>query len=84
MKKRKQPNKHQSASSKEDLLTLKDSLNADILEQLKVKQKELKEQEQQQKEAEKKRKKEERRQREKNKSFEELLNDSSMDWTKFK
>ncbi|PAQ16254.1 sulfurtransferase [Bacillaceae bacterium SAOS 7] len=84
MAKRKQPTKHQSTSAKEDVLTLKDTLNTGVLEQLKIKQKELKEQEQQQKEAEEKRKKEERRQREKNKSFEELLNDSSMDWTKFK
>lgn len=84
MAKKKQSMKHLSASTKEDLLTLRDTLNAGVLEQLKIKQKELKEQEQQQKEAEEKRKKEERRQREKNKSFEELLNDSSMDWTKFK
>nr|WP_203361999.1 YqkE family protein [Bacillus sp. REN10] len=84
MKKKKQSAKHQPASAKEDLLTLKDTLNAGVLEQLKRKQKELKEQEQQQIDAEEKRKKEDRRQREKNKSFEELLNESSMDWMKFK
>lgn len=65
-------------------VTLGDMLNADLVKQLKEQKQQLKEVEEQKKLEEEARKREERRQREKNKSFEELLNESSMDWKKFK
>lgn len=81
MKKRKQAKTNEKA---QDQLTLKDTLNAGILAQLKEKQKKLKGEEEAEKAAAEQRQREERRRREKNKSFEELLNESSMDWKKFK
>ncbi|HEY9576387.1 MAG TPA: DUF3886 domain-containing protein [Pseudobacillus sp.] len=81
MKKRKQVNTNEKT---QEQLTLKDTLNAGILEQLKEKQKKLKVEEEERKAAAEQQKREERRRREKNKSFEELLNESSMDWEKFK
>ncbi|MGC8228392.1 DUF3886 domain-containing protein [Pseudobacillus badius] len=81
MKKKKQG---KSNSQAEEKATLKDALNASVLEQLKKKQQQLKTEEEEKKAAAEQRKREERRQREKNKSFEELLNESSMDWKKFK
>jgi Protein of unknown function (DUF3886) len=65
-------------------LTLKNSINADLFEQLKNKKRELEKVEAVQKEEEQKRKAEERKQREKNKSFEELLNESDMNWQNYK
>ncbi|KMY54678.1 MULTISPECIES: YqkE family protein [Bacillaceae] len=81
MKKKKQASSNEKA---QEQLTLKDTLNAGILEQLKEKQKKLKMEEEEKKAAAEKQKREERRQREKNKSFEELLNESHMDWKRFK
>ncbi|WP_400242196.1 YqkE family protein [Niallia sp. JL1B1071] len=65
-------------------VTLGDLLNDQLAAQLKNKKQELKEQEEAKLKAEEKRKREERRQREKNKSFEELLNENSMNWKDFK
>lgn len=65
-------------------VTLKDGLNSDVLEKLQQKQRELQEAEEQKKIAAKKQLAEERKQREKNKSFEELLNETSLDWKKYK
>lgn len=81
MKKRKQAKPNEKT---EEQLTLKDTLNASILGQLKEKQKKLQAEEEEKKAAAEQQKREERRQREKNKSFEELLNESNMDWEKFK
>jgi hypothetical protein len=64
--------------------TLGDLLNQDIMQKLKAQQQQLKEEEDKKKQEEIQRKKEEQRLREKNKSFEELLSDSDMDWKKFK
>lgn len=68
----------------DDSLKLCDRINQDILLELRQKQKELTEVEHAKKEAEETRKREERKQREKNKSFEELLGESNLDWKKFK
>ncbi|MBE3568646.1 MAG: YqkE family protein [Bacillales bacterium] len=68
----------------ESQLTLKDTLNEEVLKQLKMAQKELEKQEEMKKKAEAERKREERKRREKNKSFEELLNESRLDWKDFK
>ncbi len=69
---------------KEDSLKLGDLINQDIMSQLRQKQKELTDAEQAKKEAEEARKREERKQREKNKSFEELLGESDLNWKNFK
>lgn len=69
---------------KDDSLTLGDRINQDIMSQLRQKQKELTDAEQIKKEAEEARKREERKQREKNKSFEELLGESNLDWKNYK
>jgi hypothetical protein len=65
-------------------VTLKDSLGSDLLHQLQQKKHELAQMEEKQRALEEQRKREERKKREKNKSFEELLNESEMDWKKFK
>ena len=81
----KKKQKRQQPAKKEDKpATLGDLLNQDIMQQLKAQQQQLKEEEEQKKQAELERKKEEKRLREKNKSFEELLSESDMDWKKFK
>ena len=69
---------------KDDSLKLGDRINQDIMSQLRQKQKELTEAEHAKKEAEEARKREERKQREKNKSFEELLGESNLNWKNFK
>lgn len=77
---------HSKSKPKKDeaAVTLGDMLNIDLVNQLKTKQKELKEEEERKQEAEARRQKEERRLKEKNKSFEELLKESSMNWQDFK
>ncbi|KGX92242.1 hypothetical protein N781_18280 [Pontibacillus halophilus JSM 076056 = DSM 19796] len=69
---------------KEEYGTLKDSLNEDLLKQLQSKKADLKQQAEQREEEEKQRRIKEKKRREANKSFEELLDESNMDWSKFK
>lgn len=83
-KKQTRQNNQPKKQEKEGSLTLGDLLGGDVLAQLREKQKELSEVESAKKEAEEAKKKEERRLREKNKSFEELLGESSLDWKKYK
>ncbi len=64
--------------------TLKDALDEELIQKLKETKKDLEELERKKKEEEEARKREERRRREKNKSFEELLNESNLDWRQFK
>jgi hypothetical protein len=72
-------------AKKEDAaVTLGDIINQDLFKQLKNKQQELKAAEEKRKEEEEQRKREERRLKEKNKSFEELLNESNINWKDFK
>jgi hypothetical protein len=68
----------------DDSLKLGDRINQDIMSQLLQKQKELTEADHAKKEAEEARKREERKQREKNKSFEELLGESNLNWKNYK
>lgn len=77
---------HSKSKQKKDeaAVTLGDMLNIDLVNKLKTTQKELKEEEEKKREQEVKRLKEERRLKEKNKSFEELLSESSMNWKEFK
>lgn len=81
---KKKHNRQQSVKKDDKPATLGDLLNQDIMEKLKAQQKHLMDQEEQKKQAEIERKKEEQRLREKNKSFEDLLSESDMDWKKFK
>jgi hypothetical protein len=68
----------------EDFLVVKDRLNDELLMKLKEKKEELMRQEQRRKEEEEARRREEQRKREKQKTFEELLNESNLDWRNFK
>lgn len=78
-------NQRMSKKKKQEAeMTLKNSINQDLFEQLKQKKKELEKVESVKKEEERLRKIEEKKQREKNKSFEELLNESSLDWKSYK
>lgn len=74
----------QKPKKEESALTLGDMIDQDLFKKLKEAQQELKVAEEKQKEEEEQRKREERRQKEKNKSFEELLQESSMNWKEFK
>lgn len=72
-------------SKKDDAaVTLGDMIGKELANQLKDKQQELKKEEEKRKEEETLRKREERRLKEKNKTFEELLADSSLDWKEYK
>ncbi|WP_078413671.1 YqkE family protein [Priestia abyssalis] len=69
---------------KDEKVSLKDQLNGSILEQLKQKKQVLETKEEKRKEEELKRQQELRKQQEKNKSFEQLLNESELNWNEFK
>ncbi|RFU65616.1 YqkE family protein [Peribacillus glennii] len=83
-KQQKHKNHHQAQKKENDSLKLGDLLGGDIMARLRETQKQLSDEQAAKKAAEETRKKEERRLKEKNKSFEELLNESGMDWKKFK
>ncbi|WP_102345683.1 DUF3886 domain-containing protein [Bacillus sp. Marseille-P3661] len=84
-KKKPQNNRNNKKQSKqEDKISVLDHLDQNVFAKLKEKQKELKSEELRIQEEEEQRKREERRLREKNKSFEELLSESELDWKKFK
>ena len=77
--------KHKPSKKNDDgSISLGDLLNQDILSQLQDKKSKLKEEEQRRMEEIEKQKREERKRREKNKSFEELLNESNLNWKQFK
>ncbi|KMY50672.1 YqkE family protein [Peribacillus loiseleuriae] len=82
--KKKQTKQQQPKREKDDSLKLGDLIGGDIMAQLKSKQKELTEAQAAEKAAEEAKKKEERRLREKNKSFEELLGESDLNWKNYK
>ncbi|KKB33033.1 YqkE family protein [Bacillus thermotolerans] len=75
---------NESKKKEQDQLTVKDTLSGDLFAKLQEKKQQLKAEEQKKQEEAQRKKQEERQQREKNKSFEELLNESNMDWKKFK
>lgn len=82
MRKRRQQG---SAPKRDDRpVTLGDMLNKDLLDQLQGKKSELKAEESKKQEEEARKKAEERRLKEKNKSFEELLGESDLNWKEFK
>ncbi|UQD52630.1 DUF3886 domain-containing protein [Bacillus methanolicus] len=80
---KRQPSNHKPKKD-ESIVTLGEMLNQDLMKQLKEKQRELKAEEERRQKEEEQRKREERRQREKNKSFEELLSESNLNWKDFK
>jgi hypothetical protein len=65
-------------------VSVSDHLNSDLLEQLKAVKKGLTKEQEEREVALERQKIEERKQREKNKSFEELLGESSLSWKDFK
>lgn len=64
--------------------TLRDRLGKDALEKLKEASQTLRKEEEARKTAERERQAAERKAREKNKTFADLLSESSLDWKKFK
>lgn len=70
--------------SEDSAVTLGDRINPNLVKQLKETQQQLKAEETRKKEEEEQRKREERRLREKNKSFEELLKESELNWREYK
>ncbi|MBA9027280.1 MULTISPECIES: YqkE family protein [Bacillaceae] len=82
--KKKQTKQQHPKREKDDSLKLGDLIGGDIMAQLKSKQKELTEAQAAEKAAEEAKQKEERRLREKNKSFEELLGESDLNWKNYK
>ena len=74
-----------SSKKKDDQsVSVSDHLNSNLLEQLKAVKKGLTQEQEERQAALERQKLEERKQREKNKSFEELLDESSLSWKNFK
>ncbi|HHY72220.1 MAG TPA: YqkE family protein [Bacillus bacterium] len=85
MAKKKLQNKNSGKiQQQDDKISVLDRLDQNVFAKLKEKQQELKIEAKKQQELEEERKRLERKQREKNKSFEELLSESDLDWKKFK
>ncbi|ADE71414.1 MULTISPECIES: YqkE family protein [Priestia] len=74
----------QSAQKQNDQLSIKDQLNDSLLKQLQAKKQALSLKEEEQKKTERKEAARIRKEKEKNKSFEELLNESDLNWSEFK
>jgi hypothetical protein len=79
MKQHKKPKKTDDGS-----IHLNDRISPDVLEKLKQTSKALKEEEIKKQEEARAKERQLKIEKEKNKSFEELLNDSSLDWTNYK
>ncbi|WP_027407682.1 YqkE family protein [Anoxybacteroides tepidamans] len=73
-----------SMNQDDEKMMLKDRLTSDLYAKLRAKKSELEAEEKRKKEEEEARKREEMKRREKQKTFEELLNESNLDWRKFK
>jgi hypothetical protein len=82
--KKEQKQKAASVQSNEKAVTLGDRINKQALEKLKEASRTMREEEEKRKAAEREKKIAEQKAREKNKSFADLLNESDMDWRKFK
>ena len=78
--------KRKKSNKKKDdqAVYVSDHLNSDLLEKLKAVKKGLTKEQEEREVALERQKIEERKQREKNKSFEELLGESSLSWKDFK
>ena len=84
MARKKQTQRKPAAKQEDTSLHLGDLLNDDVLGKLRQKKGEWEEAEKKRQEEAERQKREERKRREKNKSFEELLNESDLNWKKFK
>ncbi|KMY44100.1 hypothetical protein AC622_07400 [Bacillus sp. FJAT-27916] len=84
MARKKQSQRKPAAKQEDTSLHLGDLLNDDVLGKLRQKKGEWEEAEKKRQEEAERQKREERKRREKNKSFEELLNESDLNWKKFK
>ncbi|MFB7141072.1 YqkE family protein [Gottfriedia sp. NPDC056225] len=84
MKKRKPQQQVKPTYEQKEKISLGSLMNEEVLQKLKNTKKQLQENETKLKEEEEARVREEKRLREKNKSFEELLNESSISWKDFK
>jgi hypothetical protein len=73
-----------SKKKDDQTVSVSDHLNSNLLEQLKAVKKGLTQEQEERQAAIERQKQEERKQREKNKSFEELLDESSLSWKNFK
>lgn len=82
--KKKKPHTQSQPKKDEKPITLGDMINQELMAKLKDTKQGLKEAEEKKKEEEAQRLKEERRLREKNKSFEELLSESNLNWKEYK
>ncbi|TYR82515.1 DUF3886 domain-containing protein [Priestia megaterium] len=69
---------------RDDQVSIKDQLNSDLVKQLQQKKQFLAEREEKRQEEERKEKERIRKEKEKNKSFEQLLNESELNWDEFK
>ncbi|OAS87477.1 MULTISPECIES: YqkE family protein [Metabacillus] len=76
--------KKPSKKKDDQSVSVSDHLNSNLLEQLKAVKKGLTQEQEERQAALERQKLEERKQREKNKSFEELLDESSLSWKNFK
>lgn len=83
-KKKQQNQKNNKKPQQEDKISVLDHLDQSVFAKLKEKQQELKIEAIKKQEIEEEKKRLERKQREKNKSFEDLFNESELDWKKFK
>ncbi|WP_084031408.1 YqkE family protein [Anaerobacillus arseniciselenatis] len=68
----------------DDAFQINERLNSDVLSKLKTASKQLKENERVKSEEKREQERQRRIEKEKNKSFEELLGESSLDWKNFK
>ncbi|WAA13829.1 YqkE family protein [Fervidibacillus halotolerans] len=69
---------------KENKVSIKETLDSNVLSRLQQKKKELKALEEQKRKQEEMRIREERKRREQSKTFEQLLDESNLDWKQFK
>ena len=76
--------KKQKQKQNDDAFQINERLNSDVLSKLKTASKQLKENERVKAEEKREQERQGRIEKEKNKSFEELLGESSLDWKNFK
>ncbi|MED4400806.1 YqkE family protein [Metabacillus fastidiosus] len=76
--------KHPKKKKDDSTVQLEDHLESDLLKQLKAVKSDLTKQQEEKEEALRQEKIKERKEKEKNKSFEELLDESSLNWKEYK
>ncbi len=76
--------KNRKQKQNDDVFQINERLNSDVLSKLKTASKQLKEEERVEAEVKREKEKQRKIEKEKNKSFEELLDESSLDWKNYK